>query len=211
MPMHECFSDLFPASPIKGVARVSGVACQAYSHNTNDMPPDNRQNTHCNTQSTNVSVFTAATPDPSHGYGGGVACEAEENQRDQIRKTPATPETPPKHITREDFLNSADRFCAIPRPEIYSAERWAQIQADARSFCDLWGSQVASLGWNPDSVFAVPDGLIPLIEGGDILAVCEKTAVVRAPSRKQFNTIRFKALSGEAAPSWRVWASWCEP
>ena len=99
----------------------------------------------------------------------------------------------------------------MPRPTIYSAERWAQIQADAKSFVDLWGAQVAALGWKPDNVFAIPDGLIPLIEGGDILAVCEKTAVVRAPSGKQFNTIRFKALSGESLPRWRVWASWCEP
>ena len=140
MPMHECFSDLFPASPIRGVACVSGVACQAYSHETNDMPPDDRQNTPRNTPSVNVSVFPAATPDPSRGYDVGVACEAEENQRDHIRKTLATPETPPKHISREDFLNSADMFCAIPRPEIYSTERWEQILADAKSFCDLWGS-----------------------------------------------------------------------
>lgn len=27
---------------------------------------------------------------------------------------------------------------------------------------------------------AIPDGLISLIEGGEVLAVCEKTAVVRA-------------------------------
>jgi hypothetical protein len=64
---------------------------------------------------------------------------------------------------------------------------------------------------NPGDVFTIPDGLIPLIEGGDIFAVCEKTAVVRAPNRKQFNTICLAALPGEAAPKWRVWASWCEP
>ena len=99
----------------------------------------------------------------------------------------------------------------MPRPATYSAERWQQIQADAKEFVHLWGSQVSALGWNPDAVFAVPDGLIVLIEGGEILAVCEKTAVVRAHNRKQFNTIRFATLPGEAIPKWRVWTSWCEP
>ncbi|QQR68895.1 MAG: hypothetical protein IPI58_08710 [Alphaproteobacteria bacterium] len=190
MPMHECFSGLFSAAPVKSVARVSGVATPEFGRKSSE----NEQNTPCNT-----------------GSRDGVAQESKETQRDQIRKTPATPETPTKHHIREDFLNCVDRFCAMSRPEIYSAERWAQFQADAKSFCDLWGSQVAALGWNPDSVFAIPDGLIPLIEGGDILAVCEKTAVIRATSRKQFNTIRFKALSGETVPKWHVWASWCEP
>lgn len=211
MPMHECFSGLFSESPIKGVARVSGVANPGFERKSRGIDPAHRGNTPHDTGAGRVSTAPAATPDPAQGYGGGVAQKAEGKQGDREYKTHETSETPPKPITRADFLSHANRFCSMPCPAIYSAECWGQIQADAKSFSDLWGSMVSALGWNPDDVFAIPDGLIPMIEGGDILAVCEKTAVVRAPSRKQFNTIRLALLPGDAAPRWRVWASWSEP
>jgi len=211
MPMHECFSGLFAASRINSVTRVSGVVPQEFDHKTNAVPIDKRGNMTRNTIKDGVSVVPAATPDPAHGRGDGVAQENEEIQEDRAHKTPATPETPSKQYTGADFSSYAARFSAMPRPATYSTERWQQIQADAKEFVHLWGSQVSALGWNPDSVFAIPDGLILLIEGGEILAVCEKTAVVRTPSRKQFNTIRFATLPGEAIPRWRIWASWCEP
>ena len=193
MPMHECFSGLFSELPPKGVARVSGVISSELGNKSSVMLALDKQNT-------------------PHSTGGVcVAIDIVENQSTRERETPATPETPPAHYTREDFSNHTHRFCAMPCPAMFSDARWAQIQTDAKSFFDLWGSQVAALGWNPDVVFSIPDGLIFLIEGGDILAVCEKTAVVRARSRKQFNTIRFKALSGETTPKWRIWDSWCEP
>ncbi len=211
MPMHECFTGLFAASPISSVARVSGVAVQEFDRKSNTMPFDKGKNTPRNTINGGVSVVPAATPDATHGRGDGVAQENKEIQGDRAHKTPATPETPSRQYTGADFSSHATRFSTMPCPAMYSAERWQQIQADAKEFVHLWGSQVSALGWNPDTVFAIPDGLIPLIEGGEILAVCEKTAVVRAPNRKQFNTIRFATLPGEAIPKWRVWASWCEP
>lgn len=211
MPMHECFSGLFTASPINSVARVAGVASQEFDRKSNAMPIHKGENTPRNTIMGGVSVVPAATPDATHGRGDGVAQENKENQGDRAHKTPATPETPSKQYTGADFSRHAVIFSATPRPATYSTERWQQIQADAKEFVHLWGSQVSALGWNPDAVFAIPDGLIALIEGGEILAVCEKTAVVRAPNRKQFNTIRFATLPGEAIPKWRVWASWCEP
>lgn len=111
----------------------------------------------------------------------------------------------------ERFKNAYSRISSLPRPSEFNKERWVQIQSDASAFTHLWASQAEALGWNPESTFALRGGLIPLIEGGDLLAVCEKTAVIRSPDGKQFNTCRFVALPGEAAPSWRVWASWCEP
>lgn len=211
MPMHECFTGLFAASPISSVARVSGVAHQEFDRKSNAMPFDKGKNMPRNTIKDGVSVVPAATPDAAHGRGDGVAQENKEIQWDRAHKTPATPETPSKQYTGADFSSHAARFSTMPRPALYSAERWQQIQADAKEFIHLWGSQVSAFGWNPDALFAIPDGMILLIEGGEILAVCEKTAVVRAPSRKQFNTIRFAMLPGEAAPKWRVWTSWCEP
>lgn len=211
MSMRDAFSGLFPSNGNQGVARVSGVAQAETVKIPRALSATPPRNTSVAENEVGVLALSSATHDHTHSNDGGVARKIKETQWSGEHKTPATPETPPKHNTRDDFLNHADRFCAMPCPSIYSVERWAQIQADVKSLCDLWGSQVVALGWNPTSVFAIPDGLIPLIEGGDILAVCEKTAVIRAPSQKQFNTIRFKALSGETAPKWRVWASWCEP
>lgn len=211
MSMHDAFSRLFPSTVAKGVAGVSGVANAETAKISKASSETPTRNTAVVNRAAGVSPAQAATPDQRHGNNGGVSEKSSETQRCIKRETPATPETPSKQYTSEDFLNHAVRFCALPCPAIYSPQRWQQVQADAKQFSHLWGSQVAALGWYPKDVFAVPDGLISLIEGGDILAVCEKTAVVRAPNRKQFNTIRFAALSGEPAPKWRVWASWCEP
>jgi hypothetical protein len=211
MSMRDAFSGLFPSNGNQGIARVSGVA-QAETvkipRALSETPP---RNTSVAENEVGVSALSSATPDHAHSNDGGVARKIKETQWSGEDKTPATPETPPKQNASVDFPSHAARFCALPRPAMYSAERWGQIQADAKQFSHLWGSQVSALGWQPDDVFAIPDGLIPLIEGGEILAVCEKTAVVRASNRKQFNTIRFAMLPGEIAPRWRVWASWCEP
>jgi hypothetical protein len=210
MSMHDAFSNLFPPTSGKCVAGVSGVA----QEEAVKIPKAFSATPKCNTSGINRAAGVSpvpATPDRPYRANDGVSEKTEETQKHCTRETPATPETPSKQYTRAGFAEHTDRLCAMPRPAIYSAERWAQIQSDAKSFFDLWGSQVAALGWKPDDVFAIPDGLISLIEGGDILAVCEKTAVVRSSNGKQFNTIRFKALSGETAPQWRVWASWCEP
>jgi hypothetical protein len=215
MPMHEAFSGLFPANTAKGVSGVSGVAQRKAVENSKALPETPPRNTSVDGHKKGVSPTPAETPRNTYGHDGGVSEKTKEIQGDHHHKTPATPETPSRHNasaeSSKQFHDHGARFCATPCPAIYSAQRWQQIQTDAKRFAHLWGAQVSALGRNPDNVFLLPDGLITLIEGGDILAVCEKTAVVRAPNRKQFNTIRFAALPGEAHPKWRVWASWCEP
>ncbi len=211
MSMHEAFAGLFPVTTAKGVSGVSGVAQRKAVENSNALPATPPRNTSVEEHEKGVSPVPVATPDPVYGRGAGVSEKTKETQGDDHRKTLATPETPSKHNTGADFLSHAARFCAMSCPVIYSPQRWQQIQADAEKFAHLWGSQVSALGWNSEDIFTIPDGLITLIEGGDILAVCEKTAVVRAPNRKQFNNVRLAALPGETAPKWRVWASWCDP
>jgi hypothetical protein len=215
MSMHEAFSGLFPYIATKGVLGVSGVAQRKVEGNSKALPATPPCNTSVAAHEKGVSPASAETPDHIDSHDTGVSEKAKEIQGCCHHKTPATPETPSKQYTGAEssaqFHDHAARFCATPCPAIYSAQRWQQIQTDAERFAHLWISQVSALGWNSDSAFAIPDGLIPLIEGGDILAVCEKTAVVRATNRKQFNTIRFAVLPGEIAPKWRVWASWCEP
>ena len=208
MSMHEAFSGLFPSIGSKSISGVSGVAQKKVEENSKALPETPSCNTSVVAHEKGVSPATAETPDHIHSRDTGVSEKTKETQGDHHHETP---ETPSKQYTGPDFLSHVARFCAMTCPAIYSAQRWEQIQADAEKFAHLWGSQVSALGWNPDDVFVIPDGLIPLIEGGDILAVCEKTAVVRATNRKQFNTIRFAALPGEPSPRWRVWASWCEP
>jgi len=213
--MHEAFFGLFPANAAKGVSGVSGVAQRKAVENSKALPETPPRNTLIDGDKKGVSPAPAETPDRLHSHDVGVSEKTKKIQGDHHDKTPATPKTPSKQYTGAESSNQfhdyAARFCATPCPAIYSAQRWQQIQADAKRFSDLWGSQVSALGWNLENVFTIPDGLIPLIEGGDILAVCEKTAVVRAPNRKQCNTIRFAALPGDTAPKWRVWVSWCEP
>jgi hypothetical protein len=213
--MHEAFSGLFPSTIAQGVSGVSGVAHRKAIENSKALPETPQRNNSVDGYEKGVSTAPAETPDRLHSHDVGVSEKTKQIQGDHHDKTPPTPETPSKHNTGAEssnqFRDHAAKFCTMPCPAIYSPQRWQQIQADAKRFAHLWGSQVSALGWNPEDVFVLPDGLIPLIEGGDILAVCEKTAVLRAPNRKQFNTIRLAALPGETTPKWRVWASWCEP
>jgi hypothetical protein len=215
MSMHEAFSGLFASTVAQGVSGVSGVAQRKAVENSKALPETPPRNTLVDGHEKGVSHTPAETPEHIHSHDVGVSEKTKEIQGDHQHKTPATPETPSKHNTGAEssnqFCDHAAKFCTMPCPAIYSPRRWQQIQADAKRFAHLWGSQVSALGWNLDDIFAIPDGLIPLIEGGDILAVCEKTAVVRSSNRKQFNTIRFAALPGETAPKWRIWVSWCEP
>ena len=210
MSIHDVFSGLFPSPVNQGVSGVTRTETAKVSNGSSVTPLRNTSDAKPAAGVTPAQAETPVTPSLTGGRAGGVSEKIEETQRDCACETPVTLATPSKQNADTDFLNHAAKFCALPCPAIYSAQRWQQIQADAERFAQLWGSQVSALGWKPDDVFAIPNGLIILIEGGDILAVCEKTAVVRAPNRKQFNTIRFAALPGEPAPKWRIWASWCE-
>jgi len=105
-----------------------------------------------------------------------------------------------KSFDHDSFDECAESFvalCTMPRPAAYTPERWQQIVSDAKAFRDLWHSQAEGLGWKPETIFTLRGGLIPLIEGGDVLAICERTAVIRSLNRKQFNTCRFTALPDE--------------
>jgi hypothetical protein len=180
MPMHEAFSGLFPANTAKGVSGVSGVAQRKAIENSKALAETPPRNTSVGGDEKGVSPAPAETPDKPDS-GKGVSEKTKKTQEDDQHKTPATPETPSKHDTGAEssnqFRDHAAKLCTMPCPAIYSPRRWQQIQADAKKLAHLWGSQLPALGWNPDNLFATPDGLIPLIEGGDILAVCEKTAV----------------------------------
>ena len=214
MSMHDAFSGLFPSAINQGVSGVTGVTreeTEGISKGSSVTPLCNTSDAKPAAGVTPAQAEIPVTPSLTCGRAGGVSEKIEETQRDCAYETPVTRATPSKQNADSDFLNHAAKFCAMPCPATYSAQRWQQIQSDAKRFSHLWRSQASALGWKPDDVFAIPDGLVTLIEGGDILAVCEKTAVVRAPNRKQFNTIRFAALPGETAPKWRVWTSWCEP
>ncbi len=110
-----------------------------------------------------------------------------------------------------DWAAALTRLQAMRRPADMTTGRWAQLLADAARFADSWGSFAASLGWQPAMAYAQPGGLIPWIDGGDILAICERSAVIRSGDLLQINCWRYDRLTGEPAASWRCWSSLNEP
>lgn len=110
-----------------------------------------------------------------------------------------------------DWAEALAELQAMQQPTDMMSERWVQLQTDATRFAELWGDFALSLGWRPDMAYAVPGGLVPFIDGDDILAICECSAVVRSIDRRQTNVWRYDQLTGEPAASWRCWSSWNDP
>jgi hypothetical protein len=78
-------------------------------------------------------------------------------------------------------------------PEAFSGDRWCYIVNDAEMFLRQWGSAAFQLGWSILDVFGVHPvvpasrfdamGLIPLLHGGEVIALTDSTATIRAPSK----------------------------
>ncbi|MBM3535854.1 MAG: hypothetical protein FJX60_22820 [Alphaproteobacteria bacterium] len=84
------------------------------------------------------------------------------------------------------------RLQVIRPPSGIAIWRWQQVVDDAGRFLDGWATQAAALGWRMLDVFGVhPEkpverfdaaGLIWCIRGGEVIAIAETTAKLRAPS-----------------------------
>lgn len=76
-------------------------------------------------------------------------------------------------------------------------ERWKTMAADAGAFLERWGRTAYLLGWDVLALYGVhPDapaarfdvmGLIPLLNGGRVIAITKEGATIRAPSRATLN------------------------
>ena len=82
------------------------------------------------------------------------------------------------------------KLCTMARPPAVHPTRWNELVDNAGHFLDRWGSQAAALGWaavdvfgcHPQAPFARYDvqGLIFVIGSGEVVAITETTATVRA-------------------------------
>jgi hypothetical protein len=79
-------------------------------------------------------------------------------------------------------------------PVYYFPVWWAStVSSDADNFLSRWGNAAHQLGWTALDLFgvhpAVPGsrfdlmGLIPLLQGGDVIALTAEAATIRRPSR----------------------------
>jgi hypothetical protein len=74
----------------------------------------------------------------------------------------------------------------------HSARVWQQLIADGHRFLDVWGAEAARLGWGTLDLFGVHPGapaarydvmgLIPMVRGGEVIAIEPTRATTRMPS-----------------------------
>lgn len=93
----------------------------------------------------------------------------------------------------------------------FGTGRWRQIIDDGGRFLDRWASQAAAVGWSAADVFglhpAAPAsrydgmGLVPLIGGGEVIAVEPDHAVIRMQCGACL-TYYLRRLRPDAVPVW---------
>jgi hypothetical protein len=77
-------------------------------------------------------------------------------------------------------------------PEWLSNDRWAELLVDADTFVSTWGISAKRLGWTALDLFGVYPiapaarfdvmGLIPMLTGGEVIALTDTAATIRRPS-----------------------------
>lgn len=77
-------------------------------------------------------------------------------------------------------------------PAVVRTDRWQQLVGDASRFLGQLGHDAAAAGWDTASLFGVHtekpaerldySGLIWLLRGNDVVAICPKTARIRTRS-----------------------------
>lgn len=86
------------------------------------------------------------------------------------------------------------------RPPDFTEKAWRQLIEDGGRFLDRWASEAARLGWTALDVFGVHPaapstnydaiGLVPLIRGGDVVAIGLDRATIRTHGRTLLTYLR---------------------
>ena len=73
----------------------------------------------------------------------------------------------------------------------FSIARWRMVIDDGGRFLDRWATEAAGLGWQAIDVFGVHPaapsarfdamGLVPIIGGGEVISITERSATIRSP------------------------------
>lgn len=98
------------------------------------------------------------------------------------------------------------------RPTGFTDKRWRQLIDDGGRFLDRWGAEAERLGWKAEDVFGVHPvvpsarydlmGLVPLIGGGNVVAVTENRATIRRQTGAELTYLRL--AMEEAVAIWEV-------
>jgi len=96
--------------------------------------------------------------------------------------------------------------------EGFSAKEWQGLVNDAARFMHSWARAAVKRGWSILDVFGVHSlapaarydamGLVPLIRGGEVIALDERRATIRMPSGAELTYL--KRPRKDAVPIWEV-------
>lgn len=95
----------------------------------------------------------------------------------------------------EVWVQGVADLLVMPTPTDWPTARWATLQEDARVFLDTWGGQADRLGWTAHDLFSVHSGasyarvdamgLVPLLGGRRVVALCEEGAAIEVSAGTQ--------------------------
>jgi hypothetical protein len=121
---------------------------------------------------------TTGTTESDHAHTGGD--ERFEERAAIIEDGAGVPRSWAESFARLDIAN---------RPPEFSEGPWRQLIDDGGQFLDRWANEAARLGWTALDVFGVHPaapsttyeamGLVPLIRGGDVVAIGSDRATIR--------------------------------
>jgi len=85
-------------------------------------------------------------------------------------------------------------------PAGFNDARWRLLLDDGGRFLDRWAGEAARLGWEALEVFGihplVPSarfdamGLVPIINGGEVILITERSATIQSPGRSKLVYMR---------------------
>ena len=93
----------------------------------------------------------------------------------------------------------------------FSPSAWSDLLADGAAFLKTWGNQAMQLGWRDVDVFGVHPvkpgarvgcwGLVLTIQGGNVIAITDKSATIR---RRSGAILIWRRFDVEQVPLWQL-------
>jgi hypothetical protein len=109
-----------------------------------------------------------------------------------------------------DWAEGFARLDLSAPPRGFSDARWRTVVNDGGRFLDRWAEEAARLGWQATDVFGVHPiapsarfdamGLVPIISGGEVISINERSATIRSPGGQLL--VYMRRPSNEAVCLW---------
>jgi hypothetical protein len=91
-------------------------------------------------------------------------------------------------------------------PAGFNDARWRLLLDDGGRFLDGWAGEAARLGWQTTDVFGIHPlapsarfdamGLVPVINGGEVVAITERSATIQSPGGSKLVYMRRPSSAG---------------